>query len=460
MKTDSKLLLILAICASLVACGDDDGGSMDAPPSDAPPMDAPDSPSGCPSNGDVMVTGEITENTTWSCDSYLLRGTVFVAPSVTLTIEAGTEIFGEPSVERSALIVTRGATLVANGTATDPIVFTSGNAEGSRATGDWGGVAILGNAPINSGSDSGEGYLEGRLEGIDAADDRGLYGGNDAASSCGSLNYVRIEFAGQEFSPNNELNGLTVAGCGSGTRISYVQVHRGKDDGVEFFGGTASLDHVVISGASDDSLDFDLGWQGNAQFLVVHQFAGIGDKAIEGDNLGSDEDATPRTDPMIYNATLIGDSGTAGPLLREGARGEFRNWVVTGFGGQPFDLAAAQVDLSMEWPDEISVENSFFFGNGEFSPENSTDEESSDYNDDGGFDEEAALRDPARNNHFDIDPMITDRSETAPNYLPMSNELAGQATPPAGLDTSATYAGAFEPGGTDWSAGWTSYPRN
>ena len=443
---------------AVAACGDDDGGSdagtdsaVDAPVPDVPGTDS-DNPM-CPGSGDVVIDTDITADTTWSCPAYLLQGTIFVTGDSTLRIDPGVQIFGDTATPFSALIVTRGSQLIAEGTADDPIVFTSGNAESERATGDWAGVALLGAATINNGADAGGGVLEGRLEGIDASDDRALYGGSDDASNCGSLEYVRIEFAGAELSPDNELNGLTVAGCGTGTNLSFVQVHRGKDDGIEFFGGTAGMDHVVITGASDDSLDWDLGWRGDVQFLVVHQYAGIGDSGIEADNLGSDEDATPRSNPRIYNATFIGTPDTRGMVLREGTRATLRNFIIQDFGSEAVDLRAAEVDLSAEWPTNLSIENSFFFNNGAYATE------TGDEDDDMGFIEQDAIEDAARNNTVGTDPEIGDTSETAPNYVP-SADLSGQATPPSGFDATATYAGAFEPSGTDWSAGWTAYPVN
>lgn len=446
-----RLILVLTIALAMVGCGDDDTGTEDTGTMMGD-SDMGDS-GGDDCDGDVIIDQDIDTDTTWSCPNYVLEGTIFVTENATLTIDAGVNVFGDPGTPFSALIVTRGAALNAQGTAAEPIVFTSGNPEGDRATGDWAGVALLGGATINNGSDAG-GVLEGRLEGIDASDPRAVFGGDDDAGSCGALEYVRIEFAGAELSPDNELNGLTVAGCGSATTISYVQVHRGKDDGVEFFGGTASMDHVVITGASDDSLDFDLGWRGTAQFLVVHQYPGIGDNGIEGDNLGSDEDAMPRTNPTLFNATFIGTPDTRGMVLREGARGMLRNFLIVDFGGESVDVRAAEVDLSAEWPANLSIENSFFFGNGAYA------DETGEGDDDGGFVEPDAIEDAARMNTIDVDPEIGDASETAPNYVPAAAALNGQATPPSNLDTSATYAGAFEPGGTDWSAGWTAYPVN
>lgn len=453
--------LILGIAAFGAGCGDDGGGTTETTSTtsttnttattNTPDQGGPDNGTDpeCPATGDVEVSGEISEDTTWSCPSYLLTEHIFVTGNSTLTIEPGVEIFGEND---SALIVTRGSQLDAVGTAAEPIVFTSGNSAGSRTTGDWSGVALLGSAEINSGT-LNAGVLEGRLEGLEATEARAIYGGNDNASSCGHLEYVRIEFAGAELSPGNELNGLTVAGCGSETQLSYIQVHLGSDDGIEFFGGTAGMDHVVVTGASDDSLDWDLGWTGDVQFLVTHQFANLGDRAIEADNLGSNEAATPRSNPRIYNATIIGGTATNGILLREGTRGTFRNFIIANVPGSPIDLAATTNDLTTEWPTQLSFERTFFFNNGAVL-------ETADTNDN-GFDESAALMLAARNNVFGTDPMLGSTSTTAPNYVPANTALNGQATPPAGFDTTATYAGAFAPNAASpWTAGWTSFPAN
>ncbi|MCC6873924.1 MAG: hypothetical protein IT378_06380, partial [Sandaracinaceae bacterium] len=469
---------------------------------------------GPPAGGEVR--GESAADTTWDCPLYVLQGNVFVVNNSTLTIAAGTEILGETGgSDAAALIIARGSRLEAVGTAAEPIVFTSGNPDGARTSGDWAGVVLLGSATTNDGACEGDGnpatpecdapgFLQDRIEGIDVADPRGVYGGTDDASDCGTLRYVRIEFAGRELSPDNELNGLTVGGCGSGTELGYVQVHRGKDDGIELFGGTASMDHVVITGAQDDSLDFDEGWRGNVQFLVIHQYAGFGDRGIEADNLGANEDASPRTDPTLFNVTMLGTTSTSGMLLREGMRGTLRNLLLSSFGA-PIDVHARLVDPNAEWPAELSIENSFFYMAGAFQTEDLTDRdaiwtaaraeswggalpatrpatssgatdfdmitdvalrsmyrsyEDDHYDDDMGFDESAELMDAARNNTFGTDPMVGSASETDPDYVPANAALNGQATPTFG-DTTATYAGALEPGTTaPWTADWTAFPVN
>ncbi len=160
----------------------------------------------------------------------------------------------------TSLVVTTTARLEAVGTAAAPIVFTSNEPVGQRGPGNWGGIVLLGNAPLNveGGSES--------IEGFPAGAERTVYGGADAAHDFGTLKYARVEFAGFELERDNELNALTVGGCGTGTEIDYVQVHLGADDGVEMFGGTADLRHIVITQPDDDGLDWDFGWTG-----TVHQ---------------------------------------------------------------------------------------------------------------------------------------------------------------------------------------------
>ncbi len=507
MATWTRWVLSCALGGvALLGC-DGNGGSSGA---DAGPR--PDGASQqCPD--EVMVSGEIGEDTSWDCPVYVLSGHVFVVNDSTLTIARGTTIYGDTeSSEAAALIITRGSEIDAVGTAEAPIVFTSGNPVGARASGDWGGVVLLGQATTNDGNciDDGDpstdacdapGYLEDRIEGIPSGDDRALYGGTDDASSCGTLRYVRIEFAGRELSPDNELNGLSVGACGSGSDVSYVQIHRGKDDAIELWGGTMSMHHMVFTGASDDSLDMDEGWRGNVQFLIVQQYPGFGDRGIEADNLGGNEDATPRTHPSIWNSTFIGTDQNQAMMLREGMEGVMHDLVVVSY-GQPPDVQARQVDPNTFWPSDLVVENSFFFGVADFPAEDmNADEvyalartmdsslpgtrpdgdaglsdtqrgmittlEQQHLDDDMGFNEAEAFAAASRSNHFDVDPQIGSDSVTQPMYVPGNDALNGQATPsfnsfaPAGFgDTSATYAGAIAPNGTDWTAGWTAYPEN
>ena len=148
---------------------------------------------------------------------------------------------------------------MADGTPDAPIIMSSDAAIGSRARGQWGGLIINGSAPTNQGVTFGEG-------------DTGAFGGNNPSDSSGTLRYVRLEFAGIEFSPDNELNGIAFQGVGSGTIVDHVQVHMNQDDGIEMFGGTVNLKYVLVTGARDDSFDWTDGWTGKGQFWVAQQY--------------------------------------------------------------------------------------------------------------------------------------------------------------------------------------------
>mgnify|MGYP003444572545 FL=1 len=414
----------------------------------------------CDSKKETKVTGDITKNTTWDCGTYLLQKLIYVTGDSTLTIKPGVQVLGDTDQagEIAALIVTRGSKLDAVGTKDEPIVFSSGNPEGARAPGDWGGVVLLGGASINSGTCVGGtgdscqgGHFESNVEGLDPTDPKAKFGGTDDDHDCGKLEYARIEYAGFQLSMDNELNGLTVGACGKKTKLSYVQVHRGSDDGIEFFGGTAGIDHAVLSAISDDGLDWDLGWRGNAQFVVIHQAMNDGDKGIEADNLGSNEAAAPRSKPTLYNFTMIGNPTKVALLLREGTQGVLRNFLVQGF-ATALDLAATSVNLGDDWPGALSVESSVFHDNKAAGDSDSMD-------DDKGFNEDEAVKAGDRKNVFDVDPGLG-TSISEPNYKPGSDKLADKATPPSGFDTAAKYAGAVDPAGTDWTKGWTTYSSN
>jgi hypothetical protein len=392
--------------------------------------------------------GDLTGPITWKADTtYVLDGYVFLVGG-TLTIEAGTVVKGENG---SALTIAKDAKLDAQGTAAKPIVFTSNKA--TPAPGDWGGVVLLGKAPINvtGGTNKIEGFA-------DTFGERIRYGGTDAAHDCGKLKYARIEYAGFLLSTDNELNGLSVGGCGSATVIDYVQVHLGQDDGVEMFGGTANLSHIVITQPDDDGLDWDFGWSGKVQFLVVQQKAGRGDKAIEADNNVNANDALPRSAPEIWNATFVGGNGAAtdpqaGPHLRRGTAGKISNAIITGFPKFALDVDGTS-SVAQFSANALSLKNIYFV-----KATNATDAwpANFDNNNDGGFDEAAMIGGDATN-HIDVDPQLGAAFNiTAPNWKPNAGSpvLTGCGTPPAGFDTAATFCGAI--GATDWTSGWTKF---
>ena len=245
------------------------------------PKNADYSPQTAPGSGIqkpvVVISADITANTTWNASNvYELRGTIFVRNNAILTIPAGTLI--KSNVASTALIVTRGAKLNAIGTATSPIVFTSKNAAGSRNRGDWGGILLLGKGRYNL--NNGVNYIEGVSQTEETKYGGGLSPVNDDNS--GTLKYVRIEFAGYVFSENNELNGLTMGGVGSGTTIDYVQVSYSNDDSFEWFGGSVNCKHLVAFAGLDDDFDTDNGFNGNVQF-------GLGIKDPSGFDISTSE---------------------------------------------------------------------------------------------------------------------------------------------------------------------------
>lgn len=234
----------------------------------------------------VALQGTLATQTLDASKPYLLKGQVFIANGVTLTIPAGTVIKGDKA-SKATLIVQPGGKLIANGTASNPVVFTSAQSAGERDRGDWGGIIMLGNAFVNQTAKPAiEGITPTQNFGSVAAD--GATPTTNAAENSGSLKYVRIEYAGIELTPNNETNSLTMGGIGNGTTVEYVQVSFGGDDGFEWFGGTVNGKWLVSLSTWDDDFDTDFGWGGNVQYgLVVRNpfFADqSGSNAFESDN--------------------------------------------------------------------------------------------------------------------------------------------------------------------------------
>lgn len=256
----------------------------------------------------VNVSGVITANTTWTKNNvYLLQGLVYVDSTVTLSIEAGTVIRGDANTVISSLIIERGATIIANGTACNPIVFTSSKAAGSRVRGDWGGLTILGRGITNQGTDV-------PIEGIGASEVRARYGGNNNADNSGSLKYIRIEYAGFAITPGVELNSLTFGGVGSATTVDYIQTSFGNDDAFEWFGGAVNCKHLVAYRTLDDDFDTDFGYSGTVQFGIGIKDPTVSDdpavstsEGFESDNNGTAPfTPTPKTSASFYNITQIG----------------------------------------------------------------------------------------------------------------------------------------------------------
>lgn len=238
-------------------------------------------------NGNTVITENITQNTTWTKDKvYQLGGRITVVNGATLTIEAGTIIKGEAGTGSNAttLLVARGGKLIAEGTATEPIIFTSvadeispediaaGNFASPNLDPDinglWGGVLVLGKARISASNDNGD-VIEVQIEGIPTSDLNGLYGGNDDEDNSGILKYISIRHGGANIGSGNEINGLTLGGVGSGTVIENIEIVSNQDDGIEFFGGSVNLTNAVVWNTGDDAIDTDQSWSGTLDNFVV-----------------------------------------------------------------------------------------------------------------------------------------------------------------------------------------------
>ena len=285
----------------------------------------------------ITLSGVLTKDTTlYAKDVNYLSGKVYVPKGITLTVQAGARVQGKSGASVASLIVARGGKLIANGTESSPIVFTSSSA--NPQSGDWGGIVLLGTAAVNQSlawkgtTYTGLTSVEGGVNdtevgyGLAGSGDPAFPTGNNADNS-GSLKYVRIEYAGYAYLPDNELNSLTMAGVGSGTTIEYIQVTYAKDDAFEWFGGTVNCKYLIAYKTQDDDFDTDFGYAGNVQFGIVLRDSTIADistsEAFESDNDGSGSTKTPKTSAVFSNITAIGPRATlsnvGNTLYRAGA---------------------------------------------------------------------------------------------------------------------------------------------
>ena len=312
----------------------------------------------------VEVTSPITGNVNWTADNvYRISGYTFVEDG-TLTIDPGTVVIaaakdGEDA-EASALIVTTTATIEAEGTAENPIIFTSELDDGSLLptdVGQWGGLVVLGTAPAEAGGATSN----IQIEGIDSDEGNSTYGGQDADDDSGTLRYLSIRHTGDILGNGDEVQGLTLGGVGSGTTIEYIECIGSNDDGVEIFGGTVNIKYFAVAYQTDDAFDLDQGWSGKGQFLFSYAIQGeqettggdlgdfVSDHAGEWDGFDEGDASTALTsDFEIYNATFVGagqnsSRSTANPaiLVRENAEVVLANSIITNFNGKAINIEDA-----------------------------------------------------------------------------------------------------------------------
>ncbi|MCR5874050.1 hypothetical protein LRS10_07660 [Phenylobacterium sp. J426] len=355
-----------------------------------------------------------------------------------LTIEPGVRLFGSGGLDY--INVQRGNQIFAEGTATNPIIFTSrsnidGNS-GADLIGQWGGIVIAGRAPIAScpaGTTPPNINCVATFEGGIS-----LYGGNSPTDNSGRLRYIQVRYPGVEVQPNRELNGITMLGVGSGTTVEYVQVHNSSDDGIEFFGGTVNAKHVVITGADDDSIDTDEGWRGGIQYLIARQRANGGDRVFEMSSVGVQ--TALNAQPKIANFTAIG-SGRVGAgdifVLNTGTGGRFINGLAVSANAATACLdvdTASTVAAAPRW-DAVNFSCAIAFRN--------------DTDIDGAA--TAALFNAGTNNNSAYTSSLN-------GFINGPNETARPAVDPKAIysffDTT-NYVGAVRDASDTWWQGWT-----
>lgn len=419
----------------------------------------------------VKITdrGEGVGTRTFSKDTtYILTNFVFVNAGQVLTIEPGTVIRGESGVgsDASALIVARGGQIFANGTANEPIIFTS-TSDNLATIGElpadqnsrWGGLIILGNAPLTF-----SGTTERAIEGIPTTELRGLYGGNNTNDNSGVLRYVSVRHCGAEIGAGNEINGITFGGVGNGTIVDYVEVFATFDDGIEIFGGSVDIKHAIVAYAGDDCLDIDEGYQGKIQFFLAVQKPGFGNRGMEMNGVNNDDsynDLTNCSNVEIGNATFVGaftpssaenNAGT----LRQGFRGKIFNSIFFNF-----DKKFTFTDVSASEP----FESAYWLRNGllkmqnnVFSTFTSATDLSGCISPNAGAASVVSLLQDDANQYLSTSPIQGSQvlsGSNGLNPLPTTDVMSLPVHTPTGAFWSqANHIGAF--GTENWASGWSA----
>ncbi len=397
--------------------------------------------------------GTGTGTVTWTKDKeYLIEGFVFVNDGQVLTIEPGVVVrFRNGQAENaSALIISRGAKIMAEGTLDEPIIFTAegDDLQGSvpkESRGLWGGLIILGNAPVNV-----EGG-EASIEGIPLAEPRGIYGGMDENDDSGVLKYVSIRHSGTNIGDGNEINGLTLGGVGRNTTIDYVEVISNEDDGIEIFGGTVHLKHIVVSGCGDDAFDYDLGWTGNGQFWLGVQSNYLGDNLLEAGGGVNPVDGMPNSQPNILNSTFIGNGETSAgacAVFERNAGGILANSILMHKAkGVILEVTDQQHDSFGQWKrGKLAIRNNLFHAVASETPE-------SVFRLTGVYTEAmknewihyfGAAQNEMANPEMDL---------SGNNFVPTNKLMGEQYDTPSPWFQIVDFKGAF--GESDWIGGWT-----
>ena len=433
----------------------------------------------------------ITASRTLYADTtYTLSGFIQVANGATLTIQPGTKVLGDFATTGSSLFITRGAKLDAQGTAANPIVFTSSRAAGTRQPGDWGGLIIIGNGIINR---SGSITIEGTGNG--ATNPAQTYsGGTSNTDNSGILRYVRVEFAGYATATDQELNSFTIAAVGSGTKFEYLQSMAGLDDSFEFFGGAVDGKWLVSYEAGDDHFDISEGYVGRLQYLIAMQTRiipprsaagspssdpqGIENDGCNGAGCDLGQNSTPLTIPILANFTLIGvgtsngvtlpAAGGRGAMLRRGTGGYYVNGIIARWPSAAISFRDTTTFIR-QTEGNFVLSNILFAENGAlFDPQVA------------GSTTKQFAADTTANKLSIVAGTASALFTSVPAAQPTAGATFDWAPPTAGaaatgglatftgaLLTKAgtfiagtAYRGAADPAGTKWWNGWTTYAIN
>jgi hypothetical protein len=430
-----------------------------------------------PGRGSATIDANITASRTLFADTtYQISGFIQVLNGATLTIEPGTRIVGDFDTPGSSLFITRGARIVANGTAQNPIVFTSERAVGQRQPGDWGGLIMIGNAPINR---TGQVIIEGT--GTGASNPAQVYsGGTNAADNSGSLRYVRVEFAGFATATDAELNTFTFAALGSGTQMEYLQALGGLDDAFEWFGGTADAKYLLSYETGDDHFDMSEGFSGRLQYVVGLQSTvlaprpaagspssdpqGIENDGCAGAGCVDGQNSAPFTTPVVANFTLVGAGpgvvpagGGIGMMIRRGTGGFYVNGIVARWPNSAIAIRddatnARLTEGNLLFRNILQVENSRLFetGTARFAVDTTANQIFS------APGTAASLFTAFGGTTYDWTPSTNSPARTG-GLTTFSGTLQQRA---GTVVTGTAYRGAADPAGAKWWQGWSVYARN
>ena len=420
-----------------------------------------------PVDANGIITATFLDNDhNWQVD-----GVSYVAPGATLTIEQGTVVvtgatktYNDPTFGSQTLagviVVPKTAKLEAIGTPSEPIVFTTPqvagcSGPGCNVAGNFGGIVMLGQAPTNQPTTI-------RIEGVPQPAGTDItYGGSLSADDSGTLRYVRIEFPGYRLTDNNEINGLTLGGVGSGTELSHIQVSYSADDSFEFFGGTVNADHLVALAGDDDDFDFDFGYSGTITYAIglkdpssTHSTSsGASDaNGIESDNNGTGLSLTPTTKPVLRNFTLLGYANSGSTTLRNGNRWrratslDIQSSIIGGY------------NTAVEYNNTTNITNPATFANNVVQAYTTLFNPLAGPNPSVNTPNTTLASTAAANNFLRLGATASSvpffSCSVAATYNP--SDLIPRSGSPA-FGTATTYKGAFQPGVTPWTATWTNF---